>query len=240
MNNDENIVDIEFQEAENEIYITAPQLAQKINDTDIRVRHWADKFGDLIGIEKINGRKKYKESDIPSFAFIKDLIDSKNFSHEQVRNYIEKHGFKYAEYDSGLVNPKDPLGFQALASALSVEVDNKLSKFSDEFTKQFIEKISNTLVENLYNQQQMNIELKAEIEASVDNIISEKLQSLSLKVENSIENQLQMQIDEQERRFIERDIKNIELIKQHMDERKKENEIEKQNKKGFWSRIFGR
>lgn len=229
MDNNKDIVDVEYQEIEDGIYLTAPQVAQKINDADSRVRHWGDVFGDLIGIERVNGRKRYKESDVSKFAFIKDLLDNKNFTHEQARVYLSKHGFQYAEFKSDLIDPKDPLGFQALASALSVEVDNKLKQFANEL----ISNISNQLTEHLISQKQMNLETKAEIESAVDEIVSEKLnQSLQ---------EFKSTLDTKEQEATKRDAEMIEYLKQHMEQRKKENELQlQQQKKGFFSRVFGK
>lgn len=226
-NNNKDIVDVEYQEIEDGIYLTAPQVAQKISDVDSRIRHWGDVFGDLIGIERVNGRKRYKESDVPKFAFIKDLLDNKNFTHEQARVYLSKHGFQYAEFKSDLIDPKDPLGFQALASALSVEVDNKLKQFANELMLN----ISSQLTEHLISQKQMNMETKAEIEASVDEIVSEKLtQSLE---------EFKSHVDTKEQEVTKRDNEIIEFLRKNMEERRKETELQsQQQKKGFFSKLF--
>ena len=192
-----NAIDVDYQDIKNEIYLTAPQIAKKIDDTDIRVRHWADSFGDLIGIEKLNGRKRYKESDVTKFIFIKDLLDNKNFNHDQVKIYISKHGFQYAKYDSDLVSTKDPLGFQVLASALGVEVDNKLSEF--------LEKVSEQLASSLKQQQEMNIKLQESIIDKVDEVICDRL-------------------DEKELSAKTRDLEMIDLMRNNMEKRKLEND----------------
>lgn len=250
---DKNTLDTDYEEVDNVIYLSAPQLALKIKDTDIRVRHWADEFGDLIGIEKINGRKRYKESDIYKFAFIKDLIDNKNFKHDQVRIYLEKHGFKYEKYDSGLVNPKDPLGFEALASAINTEVTLTLEQFKTSLSEDF----RKTMRDFLESQYQLNLETKAEIESSVDNIIGEKIgeieksntklhEELTLTVEDTVTKKLNEQqkkyeekIDELEKKATERDLKLIEPLKAVLEERQKK-EKEQHEKKGFWNKWFGK
>ena len=232
MEDTKNVVDVEFQDIDNEIYLTAPQIAQRIKDTDIRVRHWADVFGDLIGIEKLNGRKRYKESDVYKFAFIKDLLDNKNFRHDQARLYLSKNGFKYAEYDSGLVDIKDPLGFQALAAALSVEVDNKLNNFAENL----LSNISNQLNEYLVKQMQINIEMKAEVEAAVDDIVSEKLEQQKQEIK--------IILDYQEQKAKTRDIELIDKLKssmqdhQHQYEQQFQLQQQSQTKKSFFRRLF--
>ncbi|HCL4447295.1 TPA: MerR family transcriptional regulator [Clostridium botulinum] len=230
-NDKKDVIDVEFQDIKNEIYITAPQLAKKINDTDKRVRYWAkaDVFGKQLKIEVVNDRKRYKESDIPNFAFIKDLLDNKKFTHEQVRNHISKHGFKYAEYDAGLINTKDPLGFQALASALSLEVEDKLEKFTQDIT----EKNAEQLIKFLEHIAQSNLETKAEIESSVERIVSEKL-------DKSV-SEFKSYVDEKERQATSRDIEMIDMLKNNMEERKKQQEeLEVEKKKSFWGRLWGK
>ena len=179
MRKDNKPIDVEFENVKPDIYLTAPQVAQKIHDTDIRVRLWAEEFGDdtLLNIERTeSGRKRYKESQVSDFAFIKDLIDNKNFSYEQVRKYCKKHGFKYAEYNSGLVNPKDPLGFEALASALTVKVDEKLNNFSE----QLLSKIDERFKQYAILQHEENEKMREITMSILDGIVSDKL-DISLK-----------------------------------------------------------
>lgn len=194
-----NTIDVDYQDVGDEVYLTAPQVAQKIKDTEIRVRHWADAevFGDLIGIEKLNGRKRYKESDVWKFAFIKDLLDNKNFKHDQARIYISKHGFKYAEYDSGLVDPKDPLGFQVLASALSVEVHKELDSFKKDLITEVINQVDDRLKKYIMIQGEAINDVFSNTILKVDEVVSEKLEEnskeISNKIDESTEKSVQMQ-----------------------------------------------
>lgn len=240
MEDNKNAIDVDYVDIGNEIYLTAPQIAQKINDTDIRVRHWGDSFGDIIGLEKVNGRKRYKESDTPKFAFIKELLDNKKFTHEQAKSYLSKYGFKYAEYNSGLVNTKDPLGFQALASALSVEVSGKLSQFSEDM----LSNISNQLSDYIKIQQNINMQMKAELESAVDEIVTEKLEPQQSQIDNIIEEKLNEFKDQfleemkQELAVTKEDSKNIQHLKELMEQRQIEsNEVVKVS---LWDKIFNR
>jgi len=239
LNDDKTAINVEYEDIENEIYISAPQLAQKINDTDIRVRSWAESnvFGDLIGTEKVNGRKRYKESEIYKFAFVKELCD-KNFTHKQIRIYISKNGFKYAEYDGGLVDTKDPLGFQALASALSLEVSAKLH----EFSKELLTSVANQLSEHLTIQQRMNIETKAELESAVDEIMNEKITIIEAKQKEQLQSQMEefkSYIDNKEEEAKFRDVEQLDKLKQSM-ENKKLVQAESNKSKSLWSRIIGK
>lgn len=213
MNNEEKAIDVDYQDVGNEVYLTAPQMAQRINETETRVRYWADHehFGKLIGTEIVNDRKRYKESEVFKYMFIKDLLDNKNMTHEQAKKYISKHGFKYAEFDSGLVNPKDPLGFEALASALSIKVDEKLKSISEEI----ISNVKNVLIEYAVHQNDKNTQLKAEIEASVGDIVTEKLEQTMTRVEEK-----QEELKDIVAFTIQEEMKSsVQEFKSHIDER---------------------
>jgi hypothetical protein len=258
-------IDTEYIEVKNDCYVTAPQIAQWIGSTDISVRYWADTFFDLLGLEKSNGRKRYKQSDVNKFAFLKDLIDVKKFSHNQVRAHISKNGFKYAEFDAGLMNPKDPLGFQALASALSVEVDDKLNKYSEKIYSD----INNLFMKYMMYQDDKNTQMKAEIEASVGEIVNsaisqietqqndlkdsiaitmtetidssldQKLDSKLHQLTESIANQFKIHIDERELEYQKTNQEVIDRLKANMDEtREKYLQEQKQNKKGLFGIFF--
>lgn len=257
--NNQNIIDVDYDEVENVLYLSAPQLAKKIGTTEATIRSWAEVYGDLIGIEKINGRKTYKETQVTSFAFIKDLVDNKNMKKTQVRNYISKHGFKYAEYDSGLIDPKDPLGFEALASSLTVQVTHKLNIF----TQELMANVTNQLNEHLNKQYQSNIENKAEIEASVSDILDAKLLNLAenqeqlkefvaITIQNEVKENLNNQmtefksaIDTIEQTNTKYILEKEELMKQHMLEKQNIQKlieaIQSQQKSQSWlKRLFGK
>lgn len=227
---DKDFIDVDYQEVDNEIYLTAPQVAQRIKDTDIRVRFWADAFGDLIGIEKVNGRKRYKESDVDKFLFIKDLLDNKNFKHDQAKAYISKHGFKYAEFNSGLIDPKDPLGFQALASALTVEVNKQLNLFGEEILKS----VKQELEDSLLKQHQLNLETKAEIEASVDEIVTDKLNTLDSKFQ-----EITNYLDTKEMDAKARDNEMIDILRRGQEQKSEQSE-QVEMKQGFLKKLFNK
>lgn len=154
--NKDEIVQVDYVELDKITYYTAVQVAEEIQEPVSTVRSWAGKdFGDVLDIERENGRRRFTKEDIKRLKFIKGLRKA-NMSINQIKEYINKNGFKYANYDSGLVDIKDPLGFQALATALSVEVDTKLNMFMEklvnqvgEINKRQLEFISQELNESL-------------------------------------------------------------------------------------------
>lgn len=214
MEHNKDFIDVNYIDIENTVFLTAPQIAKEIGDDEKRVRYWGDVYGDLCGVIKIDGRKKYTKATISAFKFVRELVDDKKFSRLQVREHIEKHGFEYANYGSGLINPSDPLGFQALASALTIEMNKRLDEFLENVSSQ-LQESNKELVDSMQEQ----------IAITVDEVISDKMEEYFNKVDNrelAKTNEMNEKLD------------NIRLM---MGERKKESENEE--KKSWFKKIFG-
>lgn len=130
---DENIVDVheydEVSSLDSNIFYTAVQVAEILGENITTVRSWAKQevLGDLLDIKRVNGRNVFTKVDIENLKFVQELR-SKNFKISQIREIVSKRGFKYAEYDSGLIDTKDPLGFQALAISIAEENNKRLNE----------------------------------------------------------------------------------------------------------------
>ena len=138
-----NSIDVSYTELKDDIYYTAVQVAEILNEPVTTIRGWAkdESFGDLLELKRENGRRKYTKKDIENLKFIKELIDKK-YSYSQIREIISKRGFSFGEYDSGLINPNDPLGFEALAIKITQKQDEKLKlmqKHILDILKEFME-----------------------------------------------------------------------------------------------------
>ncbi|MBS5307756.1 helix-turn-helix domain-containing protein [Clostridium sp.] len=122
-----NFTDVSYSELKDDIYYTAVQVAEILNEPVTTIRNWAkdESFGDLLELKRENGRRKYTKKDIDNLKFIKELVDKK-YSYTQIREIISKRGFSFGEYNSGLINPNDPLGFEALAIQITQKQDEKL------------------------------------------------------------------------------------------------------------------
>lgn len=122
-----NFTDVSYTELKDDIYYTAVQVAEILNEPVTTIRNWAkdESFGDLLELKRENGRRKYTKKDIDNLKFIKELVDKK-YSYTQIREIISKRGFSFGEYNSGLINPNDPLGFEALAIQITQKQDEKL------------------------------------------------------------------------------------------------------------------
>lgn len=214
---EKDAIDVQYTDTINIKYYTAVQVADEVNENVTTIRSWTqmDKFGDILDIQRVNGRRVFTKEDIIKIKFIKSLRDA-GMSINQIKEYISKNGFEYAEYNSGLVDPKDPLGFQALASALSIEVDSKLQQFMDAVTQSIVEA----------NEQVLK-EAKKDIIESVSDVVDDRLEVMSntIKEDNSV---IQEKISEEINKKLDDSINEIKeeikktayVTKDHIDEYK--------------------
>lgn len=138
--NNDKFTDVEFTELEDDIYYTAVQVAEIIKVDINTLRSWAkpDTFEKELDIKRVNGRRVYTKQDIENLKFIKELRD-KNYQIKLIKEWIAKRGFQYAEYDGGLIDTKDPMGFNALAESIMLKNKEQLKLFIEEFMKGNIE-----------------------------------------------------------------------------------------------------
>ena len=106
-NKKETIYNAEYKSLDDLVYYTATQVAEMVGEPVTTIYSWVkdDCFGDLLNLNKVNGRRVFTKQDIENIRYISELR-SRNYSIQQTRDYISKQGFKFGEYDSGLVDPK--------------------------------------------------------------------------------------------------------------------------------------
>ena len=158
-----NDVNYKTMPEDEECVVNAVQIARRLGEQPHTIRTWAEYYEDCLYIKKINGRLVYTEASVGQFEFVQKLRREKGFSHAQIREHIDKHGFEYTKFDSGLVNNEDPLGFQALAVALSMENNKQLQLFLGEFM-QLQEESNQKLISNIKEEVAMTVQDIVEIE----------------------------------------------------------------------------
>ena len=217
----DNFNDVSYFKVPNdeECILNAVAVGKLIDESASTVRLWGDMYEEFLYIKKINGRLTYTQASVLQFKFIKELIREKKFTHKQIYDHISKLGFSYAKYDGGIVNPEDPLGFQALSASLSLETQKVLKQFLYDFVK-YQDNFKDSLRQ----------ELKEDLSISVEEIVSNKLDD---KFED-----FKTYIDQKELNFKEHDAKIIDTLRTGMRDAELKNENE--SKKGFWSRIFNK
>ena len=217
-----NYTDVNYSKVpeDDECILNAVQIGKMVGESDYTIRLWANKHKDFLSVKKINGKFAYTQKSVSEFKFIQSLLRDKKFTHELVHEQLSKRGFEYEKYDSGLINPQDPLGFEALASQLAIKNGEQLK----EFLVKFMEYQENFKTE-------LKEELKSEIAISVDEHLEDRL--------NEFKNDIQIFIDQRELEYKKQDEERISMLKTHMEDNKKKNE-EENSKKGFFSRLLGK
>lgn len=213
-----SFTDVNFHNVpeDNECIINAVQLGKRIDEPPSTIRTWAESYEDYLYIKKINGRFVYTEASVDQFRFIKEMHRNKGMSHKQIADIISKHGFQYGDFNSGLVDPKDPLGYQALASAIAVENQKQLAEFLSRFV-QYQEENNKLVIEKIKN----------EVALTVDEIVDDKFNEFK-------EEFIKEQQEEREATFKTMDM--VSNLNAKLEERKEEYN----NKKGFLSRLLGK
>lgn len=236
----DKVVDAEFFDVDDEIenkdsttkvirgepfFYTTAQVAQKVGLPKSTITYWTRVFKDLLDVEN----KRYRKIDIEKLKFIKKLTKEDGMTLKQVSEYCSTKGFDINEIEQSVVDSSNPLAIQTIMSALTVEIDKKLNSFSENLLNKIDEKQKNGVL----IQQEMNDKLHETIALTVDEIVSEKL-------DKSV-SEFKSYVDEKERQATSRDIEMIDMLKNNMEERKKQQEeLEAEKKKSFWGRLFGK
>lgn len=210
---DSKFTDVSYTELKNDIFYTAVQVAEILNEPVTTIRAWAkdEAFGDLLELKRENGRRKYTKKDIENLKFIKELIDKK-YSYAQIKEIISKRGFNFGEYDGGLIDPNDPLGFEALAIKITQKQDEKLELFKKDLIENLKEFVK------LYGETQ-NIRLNTALDE-----FNESLDSKLEKQEDSIKkiiNEVELKQQNRDNEFLDRlntDLDNKILKKNEVEE----------------------
>lgn len=213
-----SFTDVNFHNVpeDNECIINAVQLGKRIDEPPSTIRTWAESYEDYLYIKKINGRFVYTEASVDQFRFIKEMHRNKGMSHKQIADIISKHGFQYGDFNSGLIDPKDPLGYQALASAIAVENQKQLSDFLVKFV-QYQEENNKLVIEKIKN----------EVALTVDEVVDDKF------------NEFKEELLKEYRIEREATIKTMDVVS-NLNAKLEERKEEYNNKKGFLSRLLGK
>ncbi|MHB9924615.1 helix-turn-helix domain-containing protein [Clostridium botulinum] len=240
----DNIIDAEFTNVEENInnedtktrlirgeplFYTTTQVSEMVGVEPSTIRFWSKRFENLLDVEISNKNKQYKKLDVEKLKFIKKLTREDGLTLQQVQDYCSTKGFDINEIEQSVVDSSNPLAIQTIMSALTVEIDKKLNSFSENL----LNEIDKRQKSGILIQQEMNDKLHETIALTVDEIVSEKL-------DKSV-SEFKSYVDEKERQATSRDIEMIDMLKNNMEERKKQQEeLEAEKKKSFWGRLFGK
>lgn len=205
-NKKETIYNAEYKSLDDLVYYTATQVAEMVGEPVTTIYSWVkdDCFGDLLNLNKVNGRRVFTKQDIENIRYISELR-SRNYSIQQTRDYISKQGFKFGEYDSGLVDPKDPLGFEALAIKLAQKQNEELQEFKNSLVTEMGKFMYTIMQEQKNYLQGVSDELAISLEKKIEKMeklttdmlenSKKNLEDISVTIDKNIDTQLKDQME---------------------------------------------
>ena len=214
-----NFNDVSYKEipTDEECMINAVKIAELIGEPASKVRKWAEYHEDNLYIKKVNGKFVYTQKSVEQFKLIQKLQQEKHMTHEQIKQYMKKHGLEYGKYSTGLINPNDPFGYDVLSTVLAQKTEIKLQEFMHTFMQHL---------------EQQNIKFANDILFNVEETVQERIAE-SMKDVNSELQDIKKEI------AVTKDMnEKLDFLKASMEQRKETNK--ESNKKTFWQRIFFR
>lgn len=261
-----NFTDVDYEEVNPEMTYTAVQVAKIIQEDISTIRSWCSEkgFEKELDIKRVNGRRIYNAKDIENLKFIKTLRQ-KGMPIKQIKGYISKKGFQYREYDSGLISPEDPMGFDVLADRILEKSNAQMESFLKKII-QYNEEFKNEL---LSEQKRINEEFRDEILEQHEVLLQENKKDIEDFNKKALEkiNTHNSDLKKELNNFIEETIaEQTKIINQTLEKSNKDNEelskkrdlalieelhnrmkinkeiaIESENiqqKQSFWSKLF--
>lgn len=170
---------------DDECFVTGVQIGKIIDEPASTIREWAKTYRDFLYIKKINGNFKYTEKSIEQFKEIKEWRREKGYPSDVIKDILSKRGQGFGEYDGGLIDPKDPLGFDVLSG--------KIMKRNEEMLKDF----SKALIEHISKRDEMMIsQVKEETSITVQEVLETYIPKISDGMVNTIKDELATTKDE--------------------------------------------
>jgi len=207
------------------LFYSTIQVAELVGVDASTIRYWSKRFDNLLDIQVSNKNKQYRKSDISKLKFIKKLAKEDGLSLQQVEDYCSTKGFNLEDIENAVLDQSNPLAVQVFTSAVMSEINQNLNSFAEKLLTQIDEKNKYHII----SQQELNEKLREEIVTTVDEVVSEKLDTKLTELKDFI--------DAREIEATKRDNEMIDIIKNNMEQKKEESVNEK---KGFFTNIFGK
>ncbi|WP_291566927.1 MULTISPECIES: MerR family transcriptional regulator [unclassified Clostridium] len=255
MKSDDTFIDVLYcnDEDEFEPQFTMSQVTQELDARSSKITYWCKRYKLDALVERINNKKDrcFSIYEIKILRKIKSLKD-KDLNSKKIEELIaddleilKERKIKMAEETQKAeemiqYNQNEQI-VEMLASKLAEQFSNEMMNMKNSI----VDELSVTITNNI--QEQLSESFKTSSEATKEQLNVLEI-NLSSKIDNALEGQLddlKHTMDEQEKKFIEKDLDRIELFKNSMDEHKKvqedlQKELEKEKNKGFFKKLFNR
>lgn len=257
MKSDDTFIDVLYcnDEDEFEPQFTMSQVTQELDARSSKITYWCKRYKLDALVERINNKKDrcFSIYEIKILRKIKSLKD-KDLNSKKIEELIaddleilKERKIKMAEETQKAeemiqYNQNEQI-VEMLASRLAGQLSSQISNEMMNMKNSIVDELSVTITNNI--QGQLSESFKTSSEATKEQLNDLEM-NLSSKIDSALEGQLdnlKHAIDEQEHKFIEKDLDRIELFKNSMEEHKKiqeevEKELEKERNKGFFKRLF--
>ena len=236
--NEDNIIDVDYSDAIKEelkrtingepLFFTTTQVADMIGVESSCIRFWGKRFENLLDIEVSNRNRQFKRVDIEKLKFIKKLSREDGLTLQQIEDYCTTKGFDMDNIEKSVIDSSNPLAIQTFITAVTMEMDKKLAIFSEEL----LNKIKEQQNINFTMQEELNEKLQETIAITVDDIVSEKLDSALTNFKSYV--------DSKEQENKSRDLEMLDMLKHNMELTKLLQDVESQKHKSLWSKFRGK
>ena len=193
-----NYYDVNYEEVNNspkppQLYYSIGEVAKEVGEEPSTIRHWSNKYWDLLDVEYCNTHRRYSKLDIEKLKLIKKCSKEKKMTHNQIINTLKETNFDITVVERHFDDIQNPLDIQVLASAICVEIENRFSILEENIIK----KVNSEIDKRIENESVILKDIKTEISATVDEVISEKIEEVKSQYTptneflNEIKDQLQ-------------------------------------------------
>lgn len=169
---------------DDECIVTAVHISKVLDIPASTIRVWARDLEEYLYIKKINGNFKYTQASIEQFKEIKMYRD-KDYPIELIRDIFKKRGEGFGKFDGGLVNPKDPLGYDVLAEKILSKNEKMMKDFTLALTNH-LDKREAHLIEKV--QQEVSITVQEVLESNLPNVSTEVINKITSEIQSNNKN----------------------------------------------------
>lgn len=232
--NEDNIIDVDYEDISNAEYIngktvfyTTSQVAKQIGEKPEIVRSWCLKFEgeDILSIKTTEGaHRRFTAEDIKKLKEIKRMFRDQGLKLDQIKEYYTNNG----NYIEEAIENKKPTAIEMV----------------DILVKREVEKMKAELIADISQELEFHMSTTMDKINGLEGIIKDSSNQLNKEISITIDekiNTIKESINNNSEESKERDLEITKLLKSNMELRQKELEFkEKQNKKGFFSKLFNK
>lgn len=174
-----NYYDTDYEEVGNspqppQLYYSIGEVAKEVGEETSTIRHWSNKYWDFLDVEYCNTHRRYSRLDIEKLKLIKKCCKDKKMTHNQIINTLKETNFDITITEKHFSDMQNPLDIQVLASAICVEIENRFLMLEENI----INKVNLELNKRIEKESTILKDIKAELSATVDEVVSEKLEEV--------------------------------------------------------------